>query len=185
MRQDLSHLELLKTWPVKASAVVRGELVWPGALLTGATWLCLAFALFLSTAIFTHTTFLMRTSAALAAAILAPALIIAQLTIHNAVALVFPAWIPLGNQRARGLDAMGQRIILLGGTWALLILMTIPGAIAGGLVWFAFRPFIGEAVFVPAALVCTAIMGLEVMIASEALGPAYDRLDLTTIERTE
>ena len=32
MRQDLRHLELLKTWPVKASAVVRGELLWPGAL---------------------------------------------------------------------------------------------------------------------------------------------------------
>ena len=36
IRQDLQHLELLKTWPVKASAVVRGELLWPGVLITGA-----------------------------------------------------------------------------------------------------------------------------------------------------
>jgi len=34
LRQDLKHLELLKTWPVRASAVVRGEIAWPGGLLT-------------------------------------------------------------------------------------------------------------------------------------------------------
>ena len=46
-----------------------------------------------------------------AALILAPALALAQLTIHNAAALFFPAWVPIGNQRSRGLDAMGQRLI--------------------------------------------------------------------------
>jgi len=70
-----------------------------------------------------------------ALAILAPALVFAQLTVHNAVALMFPAWVPLGSQRARGLDAMGQRLIMLGGTWLLLIVMTIPGAIAAGMFW--------------------------------------------------
>ena len=40
MRQDLRHLELLKTWPVKASAVVRGELVWPGVMITAARGRC-------------------------------------------------------------------------------------------------------------------------------------------------
>ena len=43
-----------------------------------------------------------------ALAIVAPALVFAQFTIHNAVALIFPAWVPLGNQRPRGLDAMGS-----------------------------------------------------------------------------
>ena len=185
IRQDLAHLELLKTWPVGASAVVRGELLWPGALLTGVTWVCLALALFLSTALFRETTLLMRSSVAVAAALVAPSLIFAQLTIHNGVALMFPAWVPLGTQRARGVDAIGQRLILLGGTWVLLVVMTLPGAIAGGLVWFALRHVIGAAAFVPAALVGTAILALEVAIASEAVGPAYDRLDLTAVERVE
>ena len=39
MRQDLMHLELLKTWPVKASAVVRGEMLWPGALHDVLAWI--------------------------------------------------------------------------------------------------------------------------------------------------
>ena len=51
---------------------------------------------------------------------------------------MFPAWVPLGSQRPRGLDAMGQRLIMLAATWLLLVVMALPGAIAGGIVWFAF-----------------------------------------------
>jgi ABC-2 type transport system permease protein len=185
MRQDLLHLEVLKTWPVKSSAVVRGELIWPGVLLTAAAWLLLALALFLSTAVFTKIDLLTRMSVGLAIGIAAPGLIFAQFTIHNGVALIFPAWVPLGNQRARGVDAMGQRLILLGATWLMLIAMALPGAIGGGIVWLAFRHFIGPAAFVPAALVSTAVLALEVLVASEALGPAYERLDIMTVERAE
>jgi hypothetical protein len=34
LRQDLQHLELLKTWPVPSAVVVRGELAWPGFVIT-------------------------------------------------------------------------------------------------------------------------------------------------------
>ena len=125
----------------------------------------------------------MATGAAIA--IVAPALVFAQLTIHNGVALMFPAWVPLGNQRPRGLDAMGQRLIMLGGTWLLLIVMMLPGAIAGAIVWFALGPFVGPAMLVPAAVVCTVIVGIEVLLATEALGPAYERLDVMAVERAE
>ena len=83
------------------------------------------------------------------------------------------------------LDAIGQRLIVLGGTWLLLIVSLLPGAIAGGIVWFALRLFIGTAALVPAALVCTVVVGLEVLLATEAIGPAYDRLDLLAVERVE
>jgi hypothetical protein len=185
LRQDLEHLELLKTWPVRGAAVVRGEILWPGALLTAVAWSCLAVALALSAPLFDHSGWIARCAAAAAAAIVAPALIFAQFTIHNAVALLFPAWVPLGAQRSRGLDAMGQRLILLSGTWLLLVLMAIPGVLAGGVVWFAFRRVIDAVVFVPAALVCALIVGVEVLALSEALGPAYDRLDLMAVERVE
>jgi hypothetical protein len=120
MRQDLRHLELLKTWPVTAASVVRGQLLWPGALITACAWALLAVALTMSGLVFTRLGWGWRVSVATSAAILAPALIFAQLTIHNGVALLFPAWVPLGMQRPRGLDAMGQRLIMLGGTWLLL-----------------------------------------------------------------
>ena len=185
LRDDLRHLELLKTWPVKASAVVRGEMMWPGALATVTAWLFLGLGLFLSAGVFTRTCLDLRVSVAAAAAVVAPALIFAQFAIHNGAALMFPAWVPLGNQRPRGLDAMGQRLIMLGGTWLALVAMTLPGALAGGIIWFGFRQFIGVAALVPAAAVCAMIVAIEVLLATEALGPAYERLDVTAVERAE
>jgi putative ABC exporter len=185
MRQDLQHLELLKTWPVKASAVVRGEMVWPSVIITASAWTMLAVATFLAGTMMSHVDLGLRLGGGAALAILTPALVLSQLTIHNAAALIFPAWVPLGNQRPRGLDAMGQRLIMLGATWLLLALSLLPGAIVGAIVWFAFQHFIGAAALVPAALVCTAIVAIEVLLATEALGPAYERLDVLAVERAE
>jgi hypothetical protein len=52
-------------------------------------------------------------------------------------------------------------------------------------VWFALQHVIGAAALVPAALVCTAIVAVEVLLATEALGPAYERLDVLAVERAE
>jgi len=185
MRQDLNHLELLKTWPIKAAAVVRGELLWPGVMITVAAWIMLAAATVLSGTMFAQVSLGFRLAAGVAIAVLTPALVFSQLTIHNGVALMFPAWVPLGNQRARGLDAMGQRLIMLFGTWLLLIVSALPGAIAGGIVWLAFKYFVGAAALIPAAIVCTVIIGVEVLAATEAMGPAYERLDILAVERSE
>jgi hypothetical protein len=185
LRQDLHHLELLKTWPVKASALIRGEIAWPGALITVSAWVLIGLALLLSAANFSKIDLGWRFSVAGAAALLAPALVFAQLTIHNGVALMFPAWVPLGSQRARGLDAMGQRLIMLGGTWLLLIVMTAPGALAGAIVWFAFRTFLGPGALLPGAIVCAGVVAIEVLVATEALGPLYERLDVLAVERAE
>jgi len=185
MRQDLQHLEVLKTWPILPATVVRGEMLWPGALLTAIAWGSLAIAASLSGTVFPRLELVTRISAAVSAAILAPALVFAQLTIHNASALLFPAWIPVGGQRPRGLDALGQRLIMLTATLLLLVAMILPGAIAGTIVAFAFLRFMGAAAFVPAALVCAVIMIVEVLVATEALGPAYEKLDLLAVERQE
>jgi ABC-2 type transport system permease protein len=182
IRQDLEHLELLKTWPIPAAAVVRGELLWPGVLITGIAWTMLAAAMILSGAVLPRVGVGWRIGSGAAFAILAPALIFAQLTVHNGLALMFPAWVPLGNQRARGVDAMGQRLIMLGGTWLLLIVMALPGALAGAIVWFALEPFFGPAMLIPAAVVCTTVIALEVLLATAALGPVYERLDITAVE---
>jgi hypothetical protein len=185
LRQDLQHLEVLKTWPVPAAALVRGEMLWPAALLSGAVWSLTGLALYLSSAVFPQAPFLLRASIAAAVCLVAPALIAAQLAIHNAAALVFPAWVSFGGVRGRGVDAVGQRLIVVGGTLLLVTLAALPGAALGGIVWFAFNRFIGALVLVPAAAVGASAIGVEVLLATEALGPAYERLDVTSIERAE
>jgi hypothetical protein len=98
---------------------------------------------------------------------------------------MFPAWIPSDNEM-RGFDSMGQRLILFGGVLLGLIAMVLPGAIAAGIIGFVFYRLTGSPfVFVPAAAVCLAIVATEVMVATEALGPMYDRLDLSGVERSE
>jgi ABC-2 type transport system permease protein len=185
LRGDLRHLELLKTWPVNAAAVVRGEMLWPAMLLTVCAWFGLLCATLLAAAAFPQLTVAWRLSLCAAAILLTPALVFAQLTAHNATAVLFPAWIPAGNQRPRGLDAIGQRLILFAGVLLSLVVMVGPGAIAGGIVWLAFFRVIGAVVLVPAAAVCLAIVAVEVMLATEALGPAFERIDLSDVEPAE
>ena len=185
LRQDLQHLEVLKTWPVRAAAVVRGEMLWPATVITIVTWVCGAVGIFLSAATFSSSTLSLRIAGGLAGMILAPALIAAQFTIHNTAALLFPAWVPLGMGRPRGVDAMGQRLFMLGATWLMLIFVVAPGVLAGGILWFAFWRLVGWWILIPAAAVCTSIIVAEVLMATEALGPAYERLDLTSVERGE
>lgn len=185
LRQDLLHLELLKTWPLGSAAVIRGEMLWPGALLTTVAWVAILCALVWWTPAFSVASLPFRVAAATAAAIAAPALVFAQLTIHNAAALLFPAWVSLGSSRPRGLDAMGQRLVLFAGVMLGLILMLAPAGTAAGIVWFAFYRLIGSPVLPAAAAVFTVIVLLEVLLATEALGPAYERLDVMAVERAE
>jgi len=170
---------------VKAASVIRGEMLWPGVMLTGAAWIAIVISTFLSAATLTKVAVPLQMAIGGGLLAVAPALIFAQLTVHNGVALIFPAWIPLGNQRPRGFDAMGQRLVMLGATWLVLIGMTVPGAIAGGIVWFGLQFFVGAAAIVAGALVCAVVLLVEVLLATEALGPAYEAIDLTAIERAE
>ena len=185
LRGDLRHLELLKTWPVKGGALIRGEMLWPAVLLTVIAWLALVCGAVLSVTAFPRWTVSLRVSLWAAASIVVPALVFAQYTLHHTAAVLFPAWIPSDNEM-RGFDSMGQRLILFGGVLLGLIAMVLPGAIAAGIVGFVFYRLTGSPfVFVPAAGVCLAIVATEVMLATEALGPAYDRIDLSGVERSE
>ena len=165
--------------------MIRGEMLWPGLLLTVIAWFAILCGGIFSAAAFPKWPVGSRMSVALTAWLIAPAFVFAQLTVHNAAAVLFPAWIPLGHSRPRGLDAMGQRLIMFAGVLLALVLMMAPGLIAGAIIWFAFRVLVGEAALIPGAIVCLGIVGLEVLVATEALGPAYELMDVMAVERSE
>jgi ABC-2 type transport system permease protein len=185
IRDDLQHLELLKTWPVEGAAVIRGEMVWPGTVLSAIAWFAIVVAVMLSDAVFGMVPLRDRGAMAASALVVAPALVFAQLLIHNAAAMLFPAWVPLGSQRARGLDAMGQRIITFGGALVVLLLMLLPAALPAAIVWVVARPVAGPFAIVPAAAAAAAAIAVEVLIGSEVIGPLFDRVDVTSVERAE
>src|SRR5204862_5033568 len=62
LRDDLRHLELLKTWPIQPSALIRGEMLCPGFLLTAVAWLAIVSAAILSAAGFPYLSLAWRLS---------------------------------------------------------------------------------------------------------------------------
>lgn len=185
LRTDFQHLDLLKTWPLRAADVIRGEMLWPALTVSTVLWMGVLVAVVFSAAAAPDLPLVSRLSFALTAAIAGPALIAAQYAVHATFTIFFPAWVQLGNQRTRGIDAMGQRLIMLAAIVVSLALFALPGAIGGGVIWFIFRNLVGIVVFVPAAVVFAVIVLVEVLAVTELLGPAYERIDVTSIERAE
>ena len=185
LRQDLTKLEILQTWPVRPAAVVRGEILWPAGVVTGVAWVLGLLSLVLSASLFSRAGLSMRMAVGSAALILVPSLVLVQFTIHNAAALLFPAWIPADGSQPRGVDAFGQRLILLGATWLVLLASLIPAVVVSGILGLVLYPFVGIWILVPSAGVAATILLFEVFLATESLGPAYESLDMVSVERIE
>ncbi len=185
LRSDFEHLDLLKTWPLRAADVIRGEMAWPVLAVSAVAWAGLLVSAWFSGTALPEVPGVSRWAYACAAALAAPALIAAQFVVHNAATVLFPAWVQLGKQRTRGIDAMGQRLIMLAAIVVALLMFALPGTVAGGVIWLILRGVMGEVVFVPAAVAFAAVVLLEVLVVTELLGPAYERIDVTSVERAE
>jgi hypothetical protein len=185
LRSDLAHLETLKTWPLRAADVIRGEMLWPSAMLIGIGWLAIACAAMLSFAAFPSVALMGRVTVASTAVLLLPALVAAQYLVLAAATVLLPAWVPIGDQRPRGLDAMGQRLIMLFGVLVTVIAIMLPGAITGGILWLLLNRIIGDLAVIPAAIACTVTVAIIVAAGTEILGPLFDQMDITSVERAE
>ncbi len=184
LRRDLAHMALLKTWPVRGASLVRGELAAPAAVLSA--FACLAilvawtFSLQLPASVIDWN-WGELTGAAVAALLLAPLVIVVQLLFHNALAVMFPAWVVVTGPRAAGIEVMGQRMVMMGALFLVLALALAPAAIAGGLVGYLIRPFVG-ALFVPlGGAIAAAVLVVECAFATEAIGAVMDRTDMASL----
>jgi ABC-2 type transport system permease protein len=186
LRRDLANLAILKTWPVRGAALLRGEILAPTAVLTIISWLIILTSLAVSTKVlFPGSSVLGRIPYGLAAAMLAPALILAQVGMQNALAVLFPAWAAIGASRARGIDAMGQRLLMLAGLMVTLALSLVPGAaVAAGLAVLVYW-LTGKILIVLPALIIMLVVFAECWLAVEGLGRVLDRTDATAVDAAE
>jgi hypothetical protein len=185
LRGDLQHLDVLKTWPVSSASVLRGEILWPAGVVTLIVCVGVTCATIFAGTAFPQMSLEWRWALGVSAIVAAPALVSPQFIVHNAVAVFFPAWVPTGGRQPRGVDAIGQRLIMMAGVVLSLLLFALPGGLAGGVVWLALHRLLGAAALVPAAVAFTLAVMAEVLMAVELLAPAYERLDLTSVERAE
>ena len=190
LRQDLARLPLLKTWPVRGAALIRGEVLAPTVVVTGAAWLFLLTAALFGAgprpetgepAAFGAS----RASLFAAAFVLAPAVVLAQVVVQNGLVVLLPAWASVGAARARGIDATGQRLLMLAGMLFALGVSLVPGvAAAGAFAFLAYQATGVVLVLIPALIVAAVVAG-ECWLAVEGLGRVLDRTDPGAVEATE
>jgi ABC-2 type transport system permease protein len=190
LRQDLGNLALLKTWPVRGAALIRGEVLAPTVVVSVAAWLFILLGAILAPrpAFSGGTTAVLmanRASFAIAAAILAPAIILSQTVVQNALAVLFPAWVPVGAARSRGIDAMGQRLLMLAGILLTLAASLLPGALIAGVVAIVVYWATGVTLIILPAIILALVVVGECWLAVEGLGRVLERTDVGAIDAAE
>ena len=179
-RADLALADLLKLYPLRGWQVVLGEVLAPVVVISAAQWLLIL----VSVTCLWHgpagPTGGGRIAAlGLAAALALPALNFVLLLIINAAALLLPAWVNPARGSARGLEVMGQQLLLALGQFVVLLLaLALPAGV------FATVFFLGTVLGSPAwALVLAtlvAALGLagEMILGLLLVGRLFERLDI-------
>jgi hypothetical protein len=180
LRQDLGNLAMLKTWPIGGASLVRGEVLAPAVILTALAWL-LAIVI----TIFSPAKAGISYPYIGAGILLAPGIILIQLLVQNAIAVMFPSWIRIGQNQPRGIDVMGQRMIMTFGMLIVLVFALLPAALiaaAAGYIGYAITKSVH--IILPAAIAALVLL-TESYFASEAIGHLLDRTDVSAIDAPE
>jgi hypothetical protein len=185
LRQDLAYLDAVKLWPIRGAAIVRGEILAPTLVLSGFVGFALAVATVLSDPWTADTPEWLRggpAMLALAAVFVGSGLILAQVVAQNAVVLLFPAWATIGAPRTRGLEVMGQRMLMMAAMLMVVAGAAVPAAMAAALVAVGCWALLGAVPVLLPALAASAVLVFESLVAVEALGALFERTDASAID---
>jgi ABC-2 type transport system permease protein len=178
LRADLLRLEVMRTYPVEPARFVGAQIASSALVLSVLEAVFGALLLFL---------FLRAPEPPLP-----PAQLVAYFTagflalpvvnaigagIHNAGALLFPAWISLGPDRKPGFEQMGQVYLTLFLSILLLAVLLVVPALAGALTVFALGGTYGPWSAIPAVLVGGAVAMGEVVLLVRQLGRVFARTE--------
>jgi ABC-2 type transport system permease protein len=186
LRHDMPRLPVLKTWPVSGRQLLVGELLAPAVALTVLVWFVLALAVALWPPSQSGPLNVVgRLAVAAGAAVVAPLLITGQLLIQNAAVVLFPGWIATGGARARGIEAMGQNMLMFAGTLLALAIGLLPAAAVSGGLGYLLYLAVGWAAVLPAAIAMAGILGGEAYLVVGWLGRLLERTDPAQVEAAE
>ncbi|HEX8705599.1 MAG TPA: putative ABC exporter domain-containing protein [Myxococcaceae bacterium] len=180
LRLDLPKLDLLRAMPLTGRQVVAAEVLAPGLLLALMQVTLITLAMVMVVGAPGEWGWELWVAAGLGLLPLSAALSIGGVFVHNAAVVLFPSWLPADGERARGIEALGQRLLTLAGALVVLVGGLLPAAIVASLVGFALSGWLGLWAMPFAGL--TAALGLlaEVAVGVVALGKAFDRMDVSS-----
>jgi ABC-2 type transport system permease protein len=180
LRQDLQVADVLKQYPLAGWQIVLGELLAPTMILTLMQWIFLAIILLFSGQMPKDIPVDLRFAVVIAAAVLVPGLNFLGLLIPNAAVLVFPSWFNQSGESQQGMEATGQRLIMMFLQVFVLLLSMVPAAGVFTVVFFLITVFLGAGIAIPIAAVCALIvLAAEATAGIVFLGKLFERLDLS------
>jgi hypothetical protein len=178
LRGDLLKLDLLRSYPLRGSAVVLAETASSALVLTGLQLglLLIGWLAFLADPADVPALD-ERSALLLLAAVLLPVVNGLGMLIHNGAAILLPGWTHLGSGRPTGVEALGQNMLVLIGFAALLGLALVPPAAAAAGAYLLLEPAVGRWALLPAVAAAVAVAALEGWLMVRRLGAAFERLD--------
>jgi ABC-2 type transport system permease protein len=180
-RQDLAVADILKTYPMRGWQLALGELLAPAVILTGIQWFLLLLGLgVFQSAKASGLSGPVILALAFGAALMLPMLNLITLQIPNAAVLLFPSWFQATKGGAHGIEATGQRLILMMGGLIVFLVALLPAAAL-----FAGIAYAGNMLLGLAAGLALASLAAAVVLAGEAglgvmlLGWLFERFDVS------
>jgi ABC-2 type transport system permease protein len=183
LRADLPRFDLLRSYPIPGPSLVAAEVAGSAIVLTAIQLALLGFAYlaFLGDRN-SPLTFQERSLALVAALVYLPPVNYIGMLIQNGGAVLFPAWVHSGPERAGGVEALGQNMLLIiVHAGALGVLIALPATTAVGL-HFLLQPTIGGWAEVFGAVAALSILAIEAQVLVRRLGATLERTDPTAIE---
>lgn len=184
LRMDLRKLDLLRAMPLRGWEVVTAELLAPALMLTVTEVLLVIATGVLGVGLPLREEWGagVWVAGGLAAAFVLPAISLMNLFVQNASVVLFPAWLPADNERLRGIEALGQRLLTLVGTLLVLVVGLLPAALAALVVGFGLDWALGLRLWaLPfAGLAAAGVLVGEVGFGVLGVGKAFDKLDVSS-----
>jgi hypothetical protein len=178
LRGDLPKLDLLRSYPLRGSAVVSAEVTASTLVLSSLQLgvLLVAYLAFLGNRVM-EPTLSYRTAALAAAVAFLPGVNLLGLLIHNGAAILFPAWIAPATGRGGGVEALGQNMLaIIAYVMLLSVALVAPVGLGGG-VFFLLADRIGWWAVVPGGAAALAVAAVEARTMIRWLGRAFERTD--------
>ncbi len=180
LRDDMARLDVLRSYPLPASALVAAEVAASTISLTvlqlvlfGAGIVCLWFGEIADGRL------LLLLYGYVAALVILPAVNGIAMVIQNASVLLFPGWVRPSGRESGGVETIGQQLMVISFTMPLLALsLVFPAAVAGTVL---MRLGFGVALIVIAVVAALGTLWSELLLAFTLLGETFERTDTSQI----
>jgi len=182
-RADLALADVLKLYPLRGWQMALGQLLAPALVISAVQWgLILIAALCFLQAPAGGPGRGLVVALSLCAALVLPMLNLVALVIVNAATLLFPAWLQFSRGGPRGIEVMGQQMLLALGQFVALFLALLPPGLLFVLGFVLARALVASLVLALALAAPAAglILALEIGLGLLWIGRLFERFDLST-----